>query len=70
MADVNTKSIHEFISKWGISRQVLSNKTGVERTNLHRKINPDAIAYKLTDEQFGKLKSVLKEMKKELDGLI
>lgn len=63
-------TVNEFIKKWGISRQVLANKVGMERTTLLKKANPDYKAYSFKDEELKKLKSVFQEMKKELDGIV
>lgn len=63
---VDVDPVREFIYKWDLNKTHLAHKIGINKITFIQKLNPDHYS-KLTEEEFGKLKDLLKEMKSDLD---
>jgi len=64
----NLQAINEIVSKWRLNRTLLAEKMSMTKTTFVKSLNGQKY-YRFTDEQLRKLKSILVELRTDLEAV-
>ncbi len=64
----NLQAINEIVSRWKLNQTLLAEKMGMSKTTFVKSLNSQKY-YKFTDEQVSKLKSILVELRTDLESV-